>query len=201
MPPPSGGAGLYIGALLVLGALTVGLVLWQRSRSVAPLAPTPSGIANAAKVTAAPSVETQLPEFAPPALRQENDIASAAVAHANAPKALDAGTNGVATGTSACKACGAGVSNSELNAAVRGRAGTAQGCYQRALRDGGSEGTVTVSVSIGSDGSVCGANVAADTVNNPAISSCVVGKFRTSSFPRPNEGCVTVNVPITFKVK
>jgi len=138
-------------------------------------------------------------------LRKDDEIATAspqggAAPRAGATAAAAAGAGSAPTSTT-CQACGSGVSNGALNSAIRGRAGTAQGCYQRALRDGGSEGTVTVAVSVGSDGSVCGASVVSDTVNNPSIASCVVGKFRGTNYPKPTEGCVTVQVPITFKVK
>jgi ethanolamine ammonia-lyase large subunit len=58
---------------------------------------------------------------------------------------------------------------------------------------------VTVAVSIGADGSVCGVNAVSDTLNNPAITSCVISKFRSGSFPKPQQGCVVVQVPISFK--
>jgi outer membrane biosynthesis protein TonB len=182
--------------MVLVGGLIAGLLVWNRSRGEAPK-PAPTATA-----TATATVAPNLPEFAPPALRQDDEIPTAKPGSGAAPKASStAVAEGAPAGNPACQACGSGVSNGSLNSAVRGRAGAAQGCYQRALREGGSEGTITVAVSIGSDGSVCGASAVSDTVNNPAITSCVVGKFRAGSFPRPNEGCVTVNVPITFKVK
>ena len=51
--------------------------------------------------------------------------------------------------------------------AVSSTAGLARGCYQRALRTGGAEGRITVSVSVGADGSLCGARIASDSVGNP----------------------------------
>jgi TonB family protein len=196
--------------MVLVGGLIVGLVMWKRPQSdEAGAGPAASASARATVATSAPTatstVDAKLPEFAPPALRKDDEILTANPQGGAAPKVGAAATAapgpGGAPASTTCNACGSGVSNGALNAAIRSRAGTAQGCYQRALRDGGSEGTVTVAVSVGSDGSVCGASVVSDTVNNPSIASCVVGKFRGTNYPKPNEGCVTVQVPITFKVK
>jgi outer membrane biosynthesis protein TonB len=215
-PPASSGGGLYLAGMVLVGGLIVGLVMWKRGQTQ-DAAPTtsPTMTATPAAVTTATATATvapNLPEFAPPALRQEDEIPAANAKGGKAPSKGDA----VASGDSGeqtdkekvdaapktnCSACGSGTSNATLNGAIRSRAGTAQGCYQRALREGGSEGTITVSVSVGSDGAVCGANVVSDTLNNPAIAGCVLGKFRGSAYPPPTEGCVTVQVPISFKVK
>lgn len=209
VPPPRSGGGLYLAGMLLVGGVIVGLVMWQRSKNeeaslASSASPSARAAASAPTGTAAATVDAKLPEFAPPALRKDDDVPTASPGSGAAPRAsstAQASSGAADTASNACKACGSGASNGALNAAIRSRAGTAQGCYQRALRDGGSEGTVTVSVSIGSDGSLCGANVVSDTVNNPAISSCVVSKFRGSAYPKPTEGCVTAQVPITFKVK
>ncbi|MBM4360278.1 MAG: AgmX/PglI C-terminal domain-containing protein [Deltaproteobacteria bacterium] len=223
-PPASSGSGLYLAGMVLVGGLIVGLVMWKRGQDQeANAPPKPTAAATLAASATGPSatatVAANLPEFAPPALRQDDEIPSAKPKGGTAPaggeEAAEGGSKGGkgAKGEKAeadgpdsgaaktCSACGSGVSNATLNGAIRSRAGTAQGCYQRALRDGGAEGTITVAVSVGSDGSVCGASVASDTIHNPAISGCVLGKFRGSSYPPPTEGCVTVQVPITFKQK
>ncbi|MEQ9322282.1 MAG: AgmX/PglI C-terminal domain-containing protein, partial [Polyangiaceae bacterium] len=100
-----------------------------------------------------------------------------------------------------CGACGTGVSSGALNRAVSSTAGLARGCYQRALRTGGAEGSLMVSVSVGPAGNLCGARITSDSVGNPAISQCVLAKFQSRSYPKPQSGCVVVNVPISFKMK
>jgi outer membrane biosynthesis protein TonB len=100
-----------------------------------------------------------------------------------------------------CMGCGKGISTPELESKVAGRAGMARGCYNRALRVSEISGSLTVSVSIGADGTVCGSRIVKDTVGSPAISSCVLSKFSGTSFPRPKVGCVVINVPIAFKTK
>ena len=79
-------------------------------------------------------------------------------------------------------------------------AGSAQGCYNRALRTSAASGTLTVSVTVGTGGASCGVSIVSDTVGNSEISSCVLGRFQGQSWPAPDEGCVTLNVPITFKI-
>ena len=86
-------------------------------------------------------------------------------------------------------------------AALVGKAQTAQGCYQRALRTTDVSGSMTVSVQVSSTGSVCNVSIANDTLHSPEVSSCVLGRFRGQSLPPPNGGCITANIPISFKSK
>jgi TonB family protein len=105
-----------------------------------------------------------------------------------------------AGGGGSCAKCGEGKISPALSSAIRNAAGSAQGCYRRALRQSAASGSMTVSVQVGSSGNVCGASIVNDTVGSPEISSCVLGRFRGSSFPPPEQGCVVVNVPINFKL-
>jgi hypothetical protein len=105
------------------------------------------------------------------------------------------------SGGGVCGGCGQGVPSGELKSAVASTAGMARGCYNRALQRGGAEGKMVVSVSVGAAGSGCGAAISSDTVGDPSISQCVVSKFRSRSYPRPQQGCVVVNVPINFQIK
>ncbi|MCC6528443.1 MAG: AgmX/PglI C-terminal domain-containing protein [Polyangiaceae bacterium] len=85
---------------------------------------------------------------------------------------------------------------------MRSQAGLARGCYQKALRDDAAPtGTLTVAVSVGADGSVCGTSIVSDTVGSSAIASCVLGKFQGRTYPRPTSGCVVLQVPIAFAAK
>ena len=48
---------------------------------------------------------------------------------------------------------------------------------------------------------MCSASITNDTLHNPSVSQCVLGKFKARSYPKPQSGCVVVNVPIAFKMK
>ena len=63
------------------------------------------------------------------------------------------------------------------------------------------QGKVVVAVKIGAQGNACGASIASDTLGDGAVSSCVLQKFRSGSFPAPAGGCVDVQVPISFTPK
>ncbi len=189
-PGPSGAP--YIAGIVVLAALTGGL-LWWRSRGEAP---PPAPPAPAAAVSS--SEPSKLPDFAPPP-PPPTESAATTVASAQAPE--KSGKSGGRAPDGVCSGCGQGVTTGALNAAVQSRAGTAQGCYNRGLRQGGAEGKVTVSVSIGNDGSACGVSVVNDTLGNSAITSCIVGKFQGGGYPKPQQGCVVITVPIAFKMR
>jgi outer membrane biosynthesis protein TonB len=197
LPGAGGSAAPYVVGALVMAGAIAGMVFWRRSKDAPQGAPT-TAITAAPSASAAPKVDSKLPEFAPPPLRE--DDAPSASAMGNQGKAAPAPGGGPMP-KGGCADCGQGVSTGALDAAIRSRAGTAQGCYNRALRDGGAEGTIMVSVSVGSDGGVCGANVVSDSLHNPAINACVVSKMMSGGYPKPQEGCVTRQVPISFKVK
>lgn len=210
-PPPAdlprGSATPYLIGILIFGAGIVALLYARCSAETA--APTPQAQNQVAPPPSGAPVNADLPEFAPPPPPPE-DAGSDAAADAGA---ADAGQGQVKTASTgeagdapagpagACANCGQGKPTSALVSAVRGTAGTAQGCHNRALRSGGVQGKMTVAVSVGSTGSVCGASITSDTVGNPALSSCVLGKFRGRSYPKPESGCVVINVPLNFAVK
>jgi len=108
---------------------------------------------------------------------------------------------GGGTGGGMCSNCGKGESSAALNSALSAMAGSAKGCYNRALRSSAVSGTLTVSVQVGANGTVCGASVVNDAVGSAEISSCVAGRFTGKKFPPPTSGCVVVNIPIAFKIK
>ena len=60
---------------------------------------------------------------------------------------------------------------------------------------------MTVSVQVGPSGQVCSAAITNDSVHSNEISQCVLGRFRSGSFPPPTGGCVTANIPISFTIK
>jgi outer membrane biosynthesis protein TonB len=193
-PPPSsaipkgGGSGPYIAGVVLLGALIIGLVWWKTKGTDGP-PPAPTVTVQA------PPTNTVQTLDAPPPPPKIDDVDGGAT-----PSAKVAGTGLPGKGPCGPK-CGDGKSSSALESALRSTAGSAQGCYNRALRTSEVSGSMTVSVQVGSNGSVCSASIVSDSVNSNEISSCVLGRFRGRSFPSPQSGCVVVNIPINFTIK
>lgn len=186
-PPKQSGSGMYLlFALLLLGG-AVGLWLLTRKDPPPPVVPSAAPVK-----TAEPIMDTPAP---PPPPTEEPEEPDAGPPDAGGGKRLTGG------GAGSCAKCGAGKPSAALNSAVRNAAGSAQGCYRRALRQSAAAGSMTVSVQVGSAGNVCGASIVNDSVGSPEISNCVLNRFRGSNFPKPEEGCVVVNVPINFKLQ
>jgi hypothetical protein len=81
---------------------------------------------------------------------------------------------------------------------VRQNFGRFRGCYETALRGNPSlQGRVSVSFSIGRDGSVGSASASGDLPDG-GVMSCVAKQFYGLSFPAPEGGIVTVTYPIMF---
>lgn len=186
----SGGSGTYIIGIILL-ALAMGAVWFLSSGDEKKPTPTTSE-------SAAPPPPPPAPIHAPPPppeIEEEEDAGT------------DAGDDGAkkpvggGKGSGLCSNCGKGKSSAALNSALSAMAGSAKGCYNRALRTSAVSGTLTVSVQVGSNGTVCGASVVNDSVGSPEINSCVVGRFSGKQFPPPESGCVVVNIPIAFKIK
>jgi hypothetical protein len=182
-----GGSGPYIIGVIVLVLLIGGLVWWRSGSNDQPPPP----------ITVQAPPPNTVPDLVappPPPKIEEPDAG------------IDAGGKVAATGTGGGKGpcsgkCGDGKSSSALESALRSTAGSAQGCYNRALRTSEVSGSMTVSVQVGSSGAVCGASISNDSVNSGEISSCVLGRFRGRTFPPPESGCVVVNIPIAFTIK
>ncbi|MEO7113280.1 MAG: AgmX/PglI C-terminal domain-containing protein, partial [Polyangiaceae bacterium] len=135
---------------------------------------------------------------APPSLDELPDAGD------DAGTSTDGGTKIASTGSGSsagmCSKCTEGTSSAALNSKVHAIAGSAQGCYNRALRTSAASGKIVVSVQVGANGSVCNASISNDTIGSSEISSCVLGRFHGVSLPPPEKGCVTLNVPINFKI-
>jgi outer membrane biosynthesis protein TonB len=72
-------------------------------------------------------------------------------------------------------------------------------CYQRELqKDYGLSGKVTLKWIIASDGSVSSANVKRETIENSAVTRCMVNVARRMQFPQPKGGIVIVSYPFLF---
>jgi hypothetical protein len=106
------------------------------------------------------------------------------------------------SGPRGCAGACKGTSNAQLAGALQGAAGQARGCYERALRQNALlQGKLMVAVRVSPGGAICSSGIASDSLGDPSISSCVLQKFRSGTFPKPNGGCVDIHVPINFKPK
>ncbi len=73
-------------------------------------------------------------------------------------------------------------------------------CYESGLKkDPGLRGTVTVRFIIDSMGATENASLGGGTLPEPGVQSCVLGVYRTLSFPEPEGGKVMVTYPIDFQ--
>jgi hypothetical protein len=201
IPGVSSGVGFYIAGIVILAALTAGL-LYLRFRDTGP-----QTAASIAFVTAAPSPSPLAPLHAlPPPPPDDTASATARVSSGKPPASASAATSASAAPVDApqksvCAACGEGQGSSALTSAMQSTAEGARGCYKRALRSSQVSGSITVSVRVGSNGSVCGASITNDTVGSSEIASCVLGKFQGRTFPAPQSGCVVVNIPLKFEIQ
>ncbi|MBI5511205.1 MAG: energy transducer TonB [Deltaproteobacteria bacterium] len=82
---------------------------------------------------------------------------------------------------------------------VRARQRMVQDCYERELkRDPTLQGKIEIEFTIGEDGRVVDAKVAANRMGSNAVGDCIISRLRSWRFPKPNGGSVTVNFPFIF---
>ena len=191
LPEKSGGGLYFVGALALVGA-ALGLYFWKKPPPPPPVTPQ----ATTATATAKPEVPVALYAPPPPPKLDEEDAGTDA---GPAPTKSTAGTG--VPGPSPCAGTCVGQATSALSSALRGRAQSAQGCYNRALRTSEVSGSLTVSVQVGPSGQVCSASLVNDTVHSTEVASCVLSRFRGQSFPPPSGGCIVANIPISFTIK
>ncbi len=184
--PKSGGKGFAVAILLML-LLMGGLIYWKMSSNeeepVATTDPVPTA-------TAAP---TPTPDEPPPPPPPEDAGKEAA------PKKVAKGGKVYKGGGGGCSGTCKGTASAALRSALRGKAGQARGCYERALRNNAAlKGRLTVNVRIGPQGQVCSASVGSNTLGDPGVGSCVRQMFSSGKFPAPSGGCVDTAVPMNF---
>jgi outer membrane biosynthesis protein TonB len=121
------------------------------------------------------------------------------------PTVVDAGTaettKKTAVQSTFCPTCGkcTGTAAPNFQSIVRGRAGAAQRCYEKALSQQDQlQGKLTVNLCVGVGGGVCSANIVSDSLGSPLVSQCVLNIFRATIFPSPKNGCVDAQVPLNF---
>lgn len=170
--------------LLLMG----GLIFWKmKGGDDAPAAPNPPPVVSAAP--AAPLLEEPPPPPPPPA--EETAVAPTE----DAPKSTKKPTGG-----GGCDGECKGTATAALTSALRGKAGQARGCYERALRQNATlEGRLVLNVRVGPRGQVCSATVGSSDLADPTVAQCVQQMFRAASLPAPTGGCVNTAVPMYFK--
>lgn len=185
LPGSSGGGGIWILAVILLVGAIGGIVVWKlKGSNDAPppvSAPLPPATTPAALADPPPPPPPEEPDSGP----------------------QEAGVKMAMTGTASNGACGAtkcsGTASPALQSALSARAGSARGCYERALRVNAMlQGKLVVGLRVDPSGAVCNASIAQDGIHSPEVSSCVTGMFRGQHFPAPSGGCVDVNVPMSF---
>ncbi len=189
MPPKHGGNGAFVAAAAVMLLLMGGLIWWKVGGKdpVPPAAPLKTASAEPQSLEAPP------PPPPPPVVT------------------VDAGkqqeqrgtkVGGKWTGPSGCAGDCTGTAPPGLKSALGAKAGQARGCYERALRQNPMlQGRIVIGVRVGEKGQVCSAGISSNGTGDPGVASCVLGMFRSASFPAPNGGCVDVNVPMNFVPK
>jgi outer membrane biosynthesis protein TonB len=183
--------------VLLVGA-AVALFAWKTCGTPPPV--TQQAATVTATVSSPPKRDDPPPLYAPPPLPHVDEEPDAG-ADAGKPTAAPRGSGVASAGGGPCSGTCSGESTGALSAALRGRAQSAQGCYQRALRTSEVSGSLTVSVQVGPSGQVCSASLVNDTVHSSEVASCVLGRFRGQTFPPPSGGCIVANIPISFTIK
>lgn len=99
------------------------------------------------------------------------------------------------------EAGGSGIlDQAKVTKTVRKRMAALRNCYEKALKKNPTlEGKIAVKFTIGTSGRVTAASATSDTLGDPSVTSCVIGKFRSFTFDKPEGGSVVYVYPIVFK--
>lgn len=183
--PKKDSAGRRVAVVVVLVACAVlGFLAWKALQKPAPEPsppPKPAAVAPKAPVLEPPPPPPE--EVAPPPPVE----AKPEPAKPSAPRKD--------TCDGECK----GTETSELLSALRARAGQARSCYERALTHNSSlSGSVVLNLRVSPTGTACSASMGKDTLGDPAVTNCVLQRFRSGKFPKPTGGCVDIALPINF---
>jgi hypothetical protein len=182
--PSSSGNNVFIAMTIIMLLATGGLIVWKF---------TGSHTSEPAAVTSAVPTEYERPAdlpLPPPPPPEQPSAAPTVVASANAP---------VRSGKAVCPAVCKGEVPAALKSALAGRGGAGRRCYEKSLSQNAAlRGRMTVHVRVGTNGSVCAANVTNDELHDPGLTNCIIGVFRSSLLPAPQDGCAEVDVPLNF---
>jgi outer membrane biosynthesis protein TonB len=176
----------YVIASGVLVVIIAGVLWFKFRKTEAPPPPPPV-------IMSAPTSTITMPAFdLPPPPPEEVEAG---------PAEADSGPKRVAGPANAnCASPCQGTDSAALSSALRGAAGSARGCYERALRTNSMlQGRIKVGVRVGANGSICSASLLEDSLHSAEVTSCVLGLFRGKPFPAPSGGsCVDVTIPVSF---
>lgn len=189
----SDGSAGFIGVAVAMLLMGGGLVYWKLS-SDQPAEPAET-TADAPKTATPPKATLEMAPPPPPPPEEEDAGAADAEVAPSGQKAKKAGRG-------PCQPPCKGKVTGTLQAALRGRAGQARRCYERALRLNPSlQGRMTINVTVGSNGQVCSASIGSNSLGDQSVATCVVGSFQGAQLPPPQGGCVNAAVPVNFVPK
>lgn len=184
VPKPSAGRRAVI-VLVLLGAFAASFFGWRALQKPPEPAPPPK---PAAVVPPAPLLEPPPP---PPDEAPEPEPPPAEV--------KPEPSKPVARKDRSCDGACDGTETPELLGALRARAGQARSCYERALTHNSAlSGSLVMNVRVGPTGTTCSASTSKNTLDDPAVTNCVLQRFRSGKFPKPSGGCVDIALPINF---
>lgn len=185
-PPPTSSSRPFIIAMILMLLSLAGLIVYKCSSGEEKPAERPP---EPVEQVATPVPDQVLPPPPP--------IASVVDAGGSSPEP----TKKSAVQSTFCATCGScsGTPAPNFQSIVRGRAGAAQRCYEKALsQQDALQGKLTVNLCVGVGGGVCGASISSDSLGSPMVSQCVLNIFRATVFPSPKNGCVDAQVPLNF---
>jgi hypothetical protein len=184
--PESGGNAKYAIVAVVLLLAAGGIYGWRTmtNRNEAPAPPIPAP--SVAQSAAPPPADPKLEDIPPPPPEE--------------PEAGPPKVKYVYVGAAGCDGtCSDKYATPELSQALQVRGNQARRCYNQALStDSTLKGHVSVKVRVGTNGSVCSANVTSNDMGSPSVANCAANIFRNSGYPAPRGGCVEANVPLSF---
>jgi len=186
--PRSGGSGAFIVAAIFMLLATGGLAVWKMLKS-GSTSPTPT---TAARDNYEPPRPPPPPPPPPPPLEEEPAPPASVSEQPGSPSKAVRGAGGC-SGT--CK----GSTTPSLNSALASRGAAGRRCYEKVLlRDPTLSGRMKVRMRVGPGGQICSASIASDGIGDAGLSNCILGIFRSSTFPSPRDGCIDVEVPLSF---
>lgn len=197
-PPTTNNNGLFIGGALVALLAAGGIFLalnGSKDEEKAPSPPPPAVVSTMVRAPAPPP-----PPPPPPPAETTAPAASTGVVQAKPASAAGGpATPAENRGPSGCSGACTGNADASLRNALRLRGASARGCYNKALRSNPTlQGKMTIAVRVSPAGTACSASVASDSLGDASVSSCILQQFRSGSYPKPNGGCVDVQVPLNF---
>jgi hypothetical protein len=192
----------FAGVVLIVGG---GLWLSLRSSGKAP-APEPEKPAAAVQPAAPPPAAPAVAAEPPPPPPEEEEVAPSRSKKrtGKAAQIVPAGVESGPKGPSAkrdptCADPCRGRETPELVSALGGKAGQARSCYERALSNNSSlSGRIEVAVRVSPSGVACSVSSPKNTLGDAAVTSCVLSRFKSGTYPKPTGGCVNVSIPINF---